>query len=328
MKLKIRTAIVIAFVIGAISSTMVAHPRIKELYAVQNLDVGKLHFTLAQMNATNQRARSNVISPSFSKASPAHVLISPRQPGASIGSQKISLAQHPDPYRPQKGGSCVGHAFGQLLRYTSWRYKCSSRAQCLSWDPPRPCPYFLWSVARCGPYTTLNGVLSSCRKDVGTSQFDMAKSVRTLGYVFQGDWKIGKQDISTQKEPFKFFPGPEVFAKARQTYRNYQIMDFSRAGDGRDMYNALLAGHAILFWVDAGNLTAERRTIAGWSVNVIRQETLFYGGHAMMFVGAIFDGRELYFQVQNSWGKKFDNMYMSLSDFRRRNGGALTLVWS
>ena len=338
MKLTIRSAVVLTLILCALFLLLAEYTKIKEQYVP--LNIGKPHYTLAEANAVRTIARSRAsasIDPAFSKSSPAHVLIYPKQSGRGL---KITMAQYPAPYPVQKGGSCMGHALGQLLRYTSWRYKCSSRAQCLSWDPPRPCPYFLANVGQCGPYTSIKdgNIKQYCLKDgegvVWSTPYETLAGIQKVGYVYKGDWKVNGRDIAEKERPFRHFPNKDVFAKASKNRPNYRIVvlnsiDKDQYRNGAEFYNVLLSGHAIFCAIDIGpTLVCERQTIAGWNVDVIKHDDNYTALHAIMLIGAIYDGNTLYFQIQNSWGKGYDHVYISIDELRKRRGFGITLVWT
>jgi hypothetical protein len=337
-----RKTLVLIVVIATVSCLLVSGPKRMESYTrVGRIDFGSPHFTRAELDeirAESSSRKLEVTTAEFSKSSPAHVIESPKEKTTPVNSRKFFLALSPSPYPKQKGGSCTGHAFGQLIRYTLWRYSCNTRAQCLSFDPPRPCPYFLWSIGRCGPTKDINFARQkypTCQRNAGGKPPWMAMYVARMGFVLKGDWRVDGKDIGDLAQPFRYFPDPATFAKAEQNRVRYLAKPyrFAIVGGKTSMYNALLSGHAILAAINTkgdGIFEVERRTVAGWTVDVFKQQSgEFPSGHAFIFVGAIMDSLtgEVYFHVQNSWGKQRDHVYMSYSDFASRRGYSFTLLW-
>ena len=310
-----------------------AIPRVMEGYG-ENLPpiipgIGRASFTASRRASSRVLVHSEfLLKKPFHQKSDAHVNIQRDR----SGNIKLNLAQYPNPYPAQRGGSCVGHAMGQLIRYCKWRHKCNTKSQCLSWDPVRPCPYYLWFIGRClvqqSPDLTRNG---PCFNDFGIYLLEGLKVAKKEGYIVDGRWSTEKGvKIADTPDPWLHVPSAKLRNTAKmESNRNFQIHQIPE----RSYYNVLLSGHAILVGVDIGTedlLKTDGMDFGelGLHRKVRVYSGALYGGHAMLIVGAIIHNGVLYYALQNSWGDGWPGSgsrgltfgYMSRYDYLRRTG--------
>ena len=227
------------------------------------------------------------------------------------------------PYSEQKGGSCVGHAIGQLIYYSKLRAACKTRAECLSAEPRHrpPCPYFIWFLGRCAWISKRlggTGTGKQCRVDSGSYLDRSLQAVRSFGYVPDGIWR----GISSTSTPWKYAPPQSTMNWARtMSNKNFEI----HVVPEKSFYNVLLAGYAILvsIKVPATNL-AQRRgfwtggPLAGQDFRFVKPpgDGKILGYHAMLIVGiVVMKGTDVMYELQNSWGNGWPNAYVRREDF-------------
>ena len=221
--------------------------------------------------------------------------------------------QYPDPYPRQRGGSCVGHAVGQLIRYCKWRSKCNSVAQCNALDPVRPCAYFLWWIARCATEKT------KCLSNTGSWIDRCLQAMINNGYLLEGDWKVTGTNIADLNSPWRVYPPPSLQLKAKQANRRFSVYQVHE----NQFLNVLLSGHAIIIGLLLGSEGLSRKKANFGSFGSLWKVNDFSGSvrssHAMLIVGAMKYKNEIYYALQNSWGNKWPDVgYMSHTDYLRR----------
>lgn len=275
--------------------------------------LGRLSFMKAPIHK-NTQARSLPSSwPEQLKVkSPAHVVT------ANVGGTGVvRLVLQMDNYPAQRANSCSGHAVGQVLRYAMWRRKCATRAQCLKYNPQRPCPYFIWFLMRCQGAMVISG--PTCYINTGPTDFDRGLGkVKEFGFINEGEWK----GIESHPEPWTQTPASTLFKKSKKHNRNF----ITQRLYVNEFWKILEAGNAILIGITVGSeyLKTDWKHIGGMYVPVIRPLTgNVIGGHALVVVGAIRYNGQTYFQIQNSWGKDWVTGFMEYNDLVTRTGGPI-----
>jgi hypothetical protein len=250
-------------------------------------------------------------------------------------SSQLTLLLTPDPYPEQRGGSCTGHAIAQCIRYTLWRYSCNTRAACMSFTPEKPCPYYIWWLARCL-------WKQKCTSNTGVQIGGTLTQVMFNGWIWKGKWQVdrtiegfkleSKRDIGDMKNPWKYQPPEDVKKSAEKIRQQYLLVPYKVISVGvGDFVKVLASGHAIVIGVKVGkeHLRTRYKTVGNEILEVFDD---FVGprksAHAMVIMGYKFVGNTIFYQFLNSWGANKDYRYMSQKQFLIRGGYGYTLTWN
>lgn len=266
--------------------------------------------------------REGILKPPFRKPSSAHTFGIEYSTKEFIKFSLVPWALRP--YSEQKGGSCSGHAIGQLIYYSKLRAACKTRAECLSGPAETrrpPCPYFIWFLGRCAWISKRlggTGTGKQCRVDDGSDLSRCLLAVRSFGYVPDGLWR----GISSTSTPWKYAPPQSTMNWARtMSNKNFEV----HLVPERSFYNVLLAGYAIVVGIKVPATNLAQRS-AKWTAGPLAGQDFRFvlppgdgkivGYHGMLIVGAVvMKGNDVMYELQNSWGDGWPNAYVRREDF-------------